>query len=384
MSKVSAAHDPKTDHVTDGPMKVLRQQGICTGLATELSKTVSETAHTIWIIDNSGSMDKKDSHLIVAAPEEGHIKKLYVHEIVDYCGKENFTVKMVPCHRWTELQEAVYFQIEMAAELHVPTSFRLLNPPGELVGPQNFTVAEGEKENVKEEADRAHQIVHDAKPRGDTPLTDHINEIKQNVLEMETELVSNNKKVAIVIATDGLPTSALGGAGPQYEEEFVEAMKSLKGLPVTVAILLCTAEEKVEEYYKGLQAKISCDLLDCFDKKIKDVHEHNKWLNYSLALHRVQELGYHHELLDATSERTLTMKEMKQVCILLFGEDAFKGVPEPENDWNSFTAALKKIMENEVEQWNPFKHKPMKWVDVHALNKEYSGFGCEPGRCVIL
>ena len=88
-----------------------------------LNQMMQVFALRIWIVDNSGSMQKTDGHRIIHS-------------------KNREVVKMVPCSRWEEIAECVDYHIKMAGLIGAPTRFRLLNNPGINVGPQQFSVAE--------------------------------------------------------------------------------------------------------------------------------------------------------------------------------------------------------------------------------------------------
>ncbi len=174
------------------------------------------------------------------------------------------------------------------------------------------------------------------------------------------------QKVAIVIATDGLPN---------VRHSFVEALRSLEGLPVWIVIRLCTDDDKVVEYYNNLdsQLELSLEVLDDWEMEAKEVYEHNKFLNYTLPLHRCREMGYHHRIFDLLDERKLTMDELQEFLVLLFGEKEFDAVPDPQIDWRGFLKAVTKMVEQEQYHWNPINHKVQPTISVTKLNKEYGG-----------
>jgi hypothetical protein len=62
--------------------------------------------------------------------------------------------------------------------------------------------------------------------------------------------------VAIVLATDGLPMSGDHRQSSSAKLEFVQALKSLEGLPVWVVIRLCTDDESVVEFYNDLDSQL--------------------------------------------------------------------------------------------------------------------------------
>jgi len=80
-------------------------------------------------------------------------------------------VKVVSCTRWAEMQQTVIYHAELAALLHAPTVFRLLNEPGNGVGNQQFSVAES-KLDISRDLGIARSIISN-------PLVAHILEIRQ-------------------------------------------------------------------------------------------------------------------------------------------------------------------------------------------------------------
>jgi hypothetical protein len=68
-------------------------------------------------------------------------------------------------------------------------------------------------------------------PNGVTPLAEHVREIRENILSLEPSLLQDGTKVVVVLATDGLPTDYRGLSDQRSKQEFVEALRSLEGLP---------------------------------------------------------------------------------------------------------------------------------------------------------
>jgi hypothetical protein len=77
-------------------------------------------------------------------------------------------------------------------------------------------------------------------------------------------------------------------------------------------------------------------VLDDFISEAKEVTEFNPWLNYGLPLHRIREMGFNPQLFDLLDERKLTADELRDFMFLLFGEDHFYGVPDPQVEWKRF------------------------------------------------
>jgi hypothetical protein len=281
-------------------------------------------------------------------------------------------MQYVQCTRWNELQETVKYHAEMAALLKAPTVFRLLNDPGAIHGPQQFSVAKRGDDQIQEDLQIAFKCM-DSAPTGLTPLTQHVQEIRQNIVELQPELQRNGTKVAIVLATDGLPTSSDHRQSSSAELEFVQALKSLEGLPVWVVIRLCTDDESVVEFYNDLDSQLeySLEVLDDFENEAKEIYKYNKFLNYALPLHRCREMGYNHRIFDFLDERELSKDELVDLFVLLFGQEQMAGVPSPHADWKGFCLAIKRIADKEEWHWNPMKRKVQPWVDVKKLHKAY-------------
>ena len=188
---------------------------------------------------------------------------------------------------------------------------------------------------------------------GCTPLVSHILAIYQEVSQMAPELRRIGKNVVIIIATDGLPTDERGYGGPQHNQEFVDALRLLEGLPVWVIVRLCTDEEEVVDFYNDLdnQLELSLEVLDDFSGEALEVTGENPWLNYALPLHRLREMGYHDRVFDMLDERPLTKTEIRDFCALLFGKENFDGVPDPSLDWKRFMDDMECLLRKEVPQY---------------------------------
>jgi Mg-chelatase subunit ChlD len=326
---------------------LVQNEGFTYGLAEAMTQNNAVFPLRIWIVDNSGSMQLKDGMKMVESANGGF--------------------KMVQCTRWNELQETVRCHVRLAGLLQAPTVFRLLNDPGNSHYQQQFSVAERE-EFIQQDVENALRCI-ESFPVGTTPLTEHVLEIRENVLQLKPTLMEKSQKVVVVIATDGIPNGS--------ESEFVEALRSLEGLPVWVVIRLCTDDDRVVGYYNGLdsQLELSLEVLDDFEMEGKEVYEHNKFLNYSLPLHRCREMGFHHRLFDLLDERKLTLGELRDLFALLFGEKELEGVPNPEVDWKGFASAVSKLVEEQAYQWNPITKKVQPWINMKKLNKAYGGGG---------
>jgi len=182
-------------------------------------------------------------------------------------------VKMTNCTRWEEIQECLEYHINLVGLIQAPTRFRLLNKPGGKR--QQFTIAEdlSNPDGILRDVQDALDIIRNTRPGGCTPLTNHIHEIYHEISLMAPDLQSMGKKVAIVIATDGLPSDKWGHGGPRQRAEFVEALRLLERLPVWVVVRLCTDDDDVVDFYNNLDThlELSLEVLDDFSGEAKEV-----------------------------------------------------------------------------------------------------------------
>mmetsp|Transcript_25040 Transcript_25040/g.73303 ORF Transcript_25040/g.73303 Transcript_25040/m.73303 type:complete len:404 (-) Transcript_25040:337-1548(-) len=356
---------PKSE-VGEAQLNELQSQGFTYGLANALSANSTVFPVRFWVIDNSGSMNKPDGHRIIETTKHNN-------------------VKIVPCTRWEELREGVNYHAQLSSLLIAPTIFRLLNNPGARVGRQEFSVAEsGAMGTGLRDYQEARSIMNKTNPSGLTPLNDHIMYIQERIRAMAPALERDGKKAVIVLATDGLPTDEMGFSSEFASSQLIQSMRLLEGLPVWIVIRLCTDEEEVVSFYNDIdqQLELSIDVLDDLEAEAQEVYEFNPWLNYALPLHRIREFGFYERVFDLIDERKLTKSELRQFCLLLFGEAEFDGVPDPSVDWLGFLNEIERMLRKEKAQWNPIKKKVLPWIDTKQLNKMYGDSSCGAG-CVI-
>ena len=204
-------------------IRSLQDQGFTAGLAQQLQTNKRAFPLAIWIVDNSGSMAQRDGHRFVETTQATH-------------------VKLVECTRWSEMQQTVSYHVQLAALLQSPTVFRLLNDPGRVAGPQQFSIAEHAASDITREVAVAQQVMLNATPNGVTPLIPHLQEVRQNILDLQDELRKDGAKVVLVLATDGLPTDERGISDRFVQQQFVDTLRTLEGLPVWIVVRLCTDE----------------------------------------------------------------------------------------------------------------------------------------------
>ena len=267
-SRVSLTHIQQ-DSFTNRTVQSLHSQGFTEGLTEALLRNNRAFPLRIWVVDNSGSMNARDGHRLVETAKQKD-------------------VKLVDCTRWAEMQQTVEYHIQMAALTESPTVFRLLNDPGRVAGPQQFSVAEQGSSQLDADVARAQSTILNTSPGGVTPLIPHIHEIRDNVRALEPQLRAEGTKVVVVLATDGLPTNEMGMSDSLLQSQFVNALRELEGLPVWMVVRLCTDEDNVVEFWSELdkQLELSLEVLDDFSAEAAEVHACNPWLTYGLPLHR--------------------------------------------------------------------------------------------------
>eukprot|EP00566_Odontella_aurita_P011130 CAMPEP_0113533784 /NCGR_PEP_ID=MMETSP0015_2-20120614/4801_1 /TAXON_ID=2838 /ORGANISM="Odontella" /LENGTH=407 /DNA_ID=CAMNT_0000432883 /DNA_START=113 /DNA_END=1336 /DNA_ORIENTATION=- /assembly_acc=CAM_ASM_000160 len=340
--------------ITSEQISLLKEQGFTEGLARSLAASMAAFPLRIWVVDNSGSMAAVDGHRFVETSKRNE-------------------VKVVSCTRWSEIQETVEYHARLAALLKAPTIFRMLNNPGSGVGQPQFGIADKGDSFIDQDLQLVLQIIQKSCPGGVTPLARHVREIREQVTGLASALNQRGQKVAIILATDGLPTDDNGVCNEYYKRDFVDAIRGVEGLPVWVVVRLCTDDEEVVDFYNDLDAQLelSVEVLDDFVGESDEVHGHNRWLNYALPLHRCREMGFHHRIMDLLDERRLTAGELAEFCRLLFGEGQFDGAPDPEADFKGFLTVLKRALNAETQQYNPVKTRMLPWVDVEKIRKDF-------------
>lgn len=346
-------------HEEDEPLspncvRELQEQGYTHGLTQALWKKRRSFPLNIWVVDNSGSMAHPDGHKLIR-------------------NLKNDSYQTIPCTRWTEMQQTIQYHAQLAALLQCPTVFRLLNDPGRVVGPQQLSIAQRGSAFLDEDLAVATSTIQNASPGGVTPLVGHLRDIWETVKSLEPSLRRNGTKVAIVLATDGIPTDERGYSNDDVQREFARALRAFEGLPVWIVVRLCTDEQAIVEYWNQLDSdlELSLEVLDDFISEAEEIYQHNKWLNYGLPLHRLREMGYHDRVFDLLDERKLAKDELREFCRVLFGDDATHEIPEPEVDWDGFVANVTALMAKETNQWNPRTKRLEPWINMKQLKRDY-------------
>ena len=212
----------------------LEQQNFTPGLIQQLQQASAEIALRIWIVDNSGSMNQYDRHRFV---QSNNTK-------VEYDQGVN-------CNRWNEIVETVSYHADLAIIAKAPIVFRLVNAFSDI--PLEYSIDSSDDSsssyddyNVQQDLHQLEHSFQTVKPSGRRKmLTQCIDEIRPRIVSMKKKLQANSQLVAVIIATDGLPTNESGRTGSDEAELFIDALQTLENLPVVLTIRLSTDDKQV-------------------------------------------------------------------------------------------------------------------------------------------
>ena len=139
---------------------------------------------------------------------------------------------------------------------------------------QRFSFCEHGDAYAMSEVAEVNNIMRKVSPSGVTPLTQHIWDIQQQISAMAHDLRKKQKRVALILATDGLPTDEHGYGGQEITNAFVRALWSLEGLPIWIVIRLCTDEAAVTEFYNSLdeELELNLEVVDEYKSEAKEVY----------------------------------------------------------------------------------------------------------------
>lgn len=315
------------------------------GIADQFNKSCDTFGSRYWIVDNSGSMATSDGHVLIS----GHAG----------------VAGMVSCSRWEELGASICWHAEMSSRLHVPTEFRLLNPPGAGAA-QIITVGEGK---LSEEV-AAIQKCMGSGPTGRTPLCSQINQVVQKIRAQAPQLRAEGKKALLVLASDGASTDG----------DVASALRPLHDLPCWVVIRLCTDDDSVVNYWNEIdeELELDMDVLDDLCGEAAEVTAVNPWLVYGVNLHKLREFGTTTKCFDLLDERPFKPNEIKDLLQVIFGSAGT--IQHPDLGLEGFEKSIEEAQKNCPEIYDPLRNRKRGWVDVKKLRKAIG----QEGGCVIM
>ena len=216
----------------DRVRKILQEKKFTWPMIQQINLASTEIAMRIWIIDNSVSMGLSDRHRIVVYPTTGMVQKY----------------QTVMCTRWQELVEAVLYHAQLAVITQAPTLFHFVNnfsnEPLEhfISSPSSF-----HKSSVEGDVQKLEFSLQSMNLSGRPLLTHSIYDIRQHISSMKQSLKANRQSIALILATDGLPSDEYGQTGTDPTELFIHAVRILEEFPVILIIRLSTDDPQVRQ-----------------------------------------------------------------------------------------------------------------------------------------
>lgn len=120
--------------------------------------------------------------------------------------------------------------------------------------------------------------------------------------------------------------------------------------------------------------------IQCFSHlQAKEVHAKNGWLTYCLEIQQLREFGAAQKEFDLLDETTLSLEQVKTMCMLIFGGQS-SAWPQPEADWNGFKMAVEAGLSSCNQVWCPDRKKMRSWVSLSEIARLRQGGG---GGCVM-
>lgn len=318
--------------------KVRRLEGLGVpfGLARLLEEEDRQIGRRIFLLDNSGSTQAYDGHHYQAMPDG--------------------TWRSMPCSRWEEIKHMALEQAQWNQAMGTPCEFVLLNPgPEPLQEGRDYVRMDGASGPAAVDALR--RMLEGGGPRGVTPIADRLQEIHQRVSGQQAELARNGQRVVLVIATDGLPTSAGSGQSTsQDKQRMVQALKRLGAeLSVFIVIRLTTDEDSVVDYYNEVdeELELPLEVLDDIESEAREIRgKGNGWLAYSPLLHKIREGGTFVKLFDLLDERCFTPTEVSLMAQLLLRREGQAPMPRSADD---FCDALEDAVDEAPLVYDPLR-----------------------------
>lgn len=212
-------------------------------------------------------------------------------------------------------------QASLNVAVGTPCEFILLNPPrrrdfAAFQEGVDFATVDGRQGSAQLQLGALEELLQRTKPTGATPLAERLKEIHHRIQYVHGDVVNQGLRVIVVVATDGLPSSA-GTNQPTdaARREVVTCLRELTTeLPVFCVIRLTTDDDDVVAYYNTVdeEEELPLEVIDDIESEAKEALEKgNGWLTYSPIIHMIREGGTLVRLLDALDERNFEAVEVK-------------------------------------------------------------------------
>jgi hypothetical protein len=131
---------------------------------------------------------------------------------------------------------------------------------------QRYGICWGNPECWAQARDHAsHKILEVLKPEQKAnPIGSEVLKCAKMIKPEATCLKKEGKFVSVIICTQGVPTDKEVDSGSAVMIECLQSLTALSNLPVKIVFWLCTNEKKVTDFYKKVDLKMECDVLDSY------------------------------------------------------------------------------------------------------------------------
>eukprot|EP00047_Mylnosiga_fluctuans_P020032 m.88246 g.88246 ORF g.88246 m.88246 type:complete len:337 (+) comp8358_c1_seq3:182-1192(+) len=318
-----------------GVRNFLSSQNVPDFLHNAFIEALRRVQHRFFIVDDSGSMQREDGHVLVKTPRED--------------------VLVQTSSRWRELTESMRFHAGLAQAAGARFEFRLLN----MIPPVYLGLNDGQDPAKAGALLRA----FDSSPTGGTPLCRHIREIIAEIVSIKDQLLATGQKAVLVIATDGEASDG----------NLAEAMRPLEQLPVYVIVRLCTDSDEVVRYWNSIDEslELQLDVLDDLFSEAKEVHKKNPWFTYNEHVHQLRVLGLPIPELDQLDECLLAPDQLRVAVGVLLGLETAM-LPHPRDNWHAFVAAIEERLRRCTPVWCPVARARRPMINIATLEHKYS------------
>jgi len=343
----------------------LGELGVPRGLAAALAAEDARIGVRIYLLDNSGSTAAMDGTVL---QQSGN----------------GFTRQT--SSRWDEVCAMALNHAKWNLATGVPTEFILLNSisrpaDGPLQDGRDLMTVTRDKGPQEEQVALLKNFLDRNGPRGVTPISARIQDVKQRIKTVFSEMVAQGNLVFFVLVTDGLPTSPTAGeCHDSDKKEFVQSLRSLATeYPVQLVVRLCTDETEIAKFYAEIDKELEMpvDILDDPAAEGRELAKNgNAWLTYTPVLHRMREAGTLTRVFDTVDERALQPPEIVKLVQLVSDSP----VPLPE-DPKQFIAAVDALIRQKPQVFDCVRGQMGPFVDIGGLR---SAMGVSGGCCAVL
>ena len=178
------------------------------------------------------------------------------------------------CTRWEEASCVVKTIACLSHASRAPTEIRLLDKS------DSFVVdMESSSENSQDKL-LSHLSIDPGERKS---IGTHIPHIIERLKDIDDELHATKKIAVLIIITDT----------ESGEENIVENLKILEGLPIKIVIRICSEESRTVDHWHSISAQLDLDvdIIGHVKTEATQITENNNWLTYAEPLHCLREYG---------------------------------------------------------------------------------------------